>query len=167
MSAKRVETGHLLACPADPHAGESGLRVTRLGLPLIDTAASGDVDERECGAAVCGYECAVPGRREGRDPRAGKRGLHADKSTTELLPDSGRRDGRSFRKLDDGNDRGDIAAAAVDRSDLLIGLEAFTAGNAELLRERPAGGADRGERRDGDRGPEADDKTLVLKNPAG
>ena len=70
-------------------------------------------------------------------------------------------------KLHDRNERSDIAAAAVGRCDLLIRLEALSAGNIELLREGLPGRADRCERGDRHGDPEADDESFVPESPAG
>jgi hypothetical protein len=76
-------------------------------------------------------------------------------------------DGHAFRQLNNGNKRSNVAAAAIDGGDLLIRLEALAAGNAELLRQRLPGRADRCEGGDRDGNPEADDESFVTKNPAG
>jgi hypothetical protein len=76
-------------------------------------------------------------------------------------------DGGSLRELHHRNERSDIAAAAVDRGDLLICLEPLASGNTELLRERLSGRADRCERGDRHGKPEADDESFVPESLAG
>ena len=132
---KRVHPGDLDRRAGDRDALERRLRLLRLGLSGVDAADGGVVDERERGAAVLGDEGAVVGGGVGSDPYVRHRLLHPRKRRGELGGDARRVHGRALWKRDDGNERSDVAAAAVDLRDVLVGLVALAAGNVELLRE--------------------------------
>jgi hypothetical protein len=165
--AERVKAGDPYARAPDRDPGECLLREARFRLALIDAAACWDVDERERRAAVGRHERPVASRGVGGDPCRRESRLHASERSCEFVLDVWGIDRCALRQLHDGNERSNVAAAAVDRADLLICLEALASGNAELLRERLSGGADRCERRNRDGDPEAGDESFVIKNPAG
>src|SRR6476619_7821622 len=121
--------------PGYGDAGECGLDLPSLCLSRIDAADGGVVDERERGASVVRDEAAVVGGRIGGDSYVWHRLLHPSKRRGELGCDARRVHRRTLWKRDHRNERSDVAAAAVDLRDVLVGLVALAAGNVELLRE--------------------------------
>ena len=166
-SAQSVKPRHFDRCSADGDAGERGLRGASLFLARVDAALRRDVDEREGGAAIVGDERAITRRGKGGGHRLRQHDRDLRERRIELVADARRVDGRTGRQLHDRDDRRDIAAAAVDRSELLVRLEALPPRNVELLRESAARRPDRCERGDRDEKPSAEDDPLVRENPAG
>ena len=164
---ERVHPGHLDRRAGDGDAGERRLGLLCLCLSGVHATDGGVVDERERGAAVVGDEGAVVGGGVGGDPDVRHRLLHLRERRGELAGDARRVHGRALWKGDDGNERSDVAAAAVDLRDVLVGLVALAAGNVELLRECVSRRSDRRERGDRDNGPERDDESLVAENHVG
>ena len=164
---KRVHPGHLDGRSGHGDAGECGLGLPSLCLSRIDAADGRVVDECERGASVIRDEAPVVGGRIRGDPYVWHRLLHASKRRGELGCDARRVHRRTLWKRDHRNERSDVAAAAVDLRDLLVGLVALTAGNVELLRERTSRRTDRRERGDRHNGPERDDEPLVAENQVG
>ena len=142
--AQGVEAGDLDGRAADRDALERGLRLARLGLAGVDAALGRDVDEREGRAAVLGDEARGRGSRRTtrsgaraappRPSRAPRRARRATPGESTVVP---------FGSVDDRHERRDVAAVAVDRGELLVGLEALAARDVELLRKSVAGRLER------------------------
>ncbi len=168
LGTKRLEARHAHRRPAHGGPLERRLGLPGLLLARFDPTPRPDVDERERGTTVLGDEGTIPGRGIGGEPRARQCGLHSREGGVELLGDTGRVHRRPLGQRHDRDDRRDVASAPVDRRDLAVRLEGLPPRHGvELLRECVSRAPDRGEGRDRDEDPEADDQSLVGQNPFG
>jgi hypothetical protein len=127
-------------CDLDRGAGDGDALKRRLGLLCLGLSGvhathGGVIDERERGAAILGDEGAIVGGGVGSNPDVRHRLLHLCKRRGELAGDARRINGGALWKGDDGDKRGDVATAAVDLRDVLVGLVTLAARDVELLRE--------------------------------
>ncbi len=166
-STKRIEPRHLNRGAADLDTIQRPLCGKGLFLAGVDSTLGRDVDQRKRGATIIGDERPIAGRGIGSSHRLRQRRLHSRESSGELRADAGRIDSRPLRERHHRHDRRDVPAGAVDGRKLLVGLEPLASRDAELLRESAAGGSNRGEGCDRDQQPEANNDSLVVKNPSG